>query len=208
MKIRTRRILRIGAVAIFSALLFVGVLGAVGTGAWFSDVETSNGNTFTAGSLDLKVNGGDDNVVLFTVSNMRPGNQPKASWTLANDGTLNGYLDLENITVTNNENGLLEPEIAAGDATPDVGELQDVVNLRLFIDTNGDGWISAGEVVFYNGPAGAVAGHYELDQLITAGGNVKIVALFDWWSTADDNKAMGDDMTLNITFELAQTTGQ
>ncbi len=36
-------------------LVFVGALVASATGAFFSDVETSSANTFTAGSIDLKV---------------------------------------------------------------------------------------------------------------------------------------------------------
>ncbi|MFC1653666.1 TasA family protein [Patescibacteria group bacterium] len=181
------------------------------TMALFSDTETSTGNTFTAGSLDLDVDGNNGtNTVKFTVSNMRPGNQPKGTYTLNNVGTLNGYLDLESISVSNNENSCLEPESDDGDVTcnspgPGEGELQDVVNMRLFMDYGCDGWISVGDDVFYNGPTGSVAGSYDLDELITAGGNTCMVALFDWWNTADDNKAMGDDMTLDMTFELLQT---
>ena len=37
------------------AIVFVGAVAAGATGAFFSDTETSTGNTFTAGSLDLKV---------------------------------------------------------------------------------------------------------------------------------------------------------
>ncbi len=38
-----------------TAIVFVGAAAAGATGAFFSDVETSTGNTFTAGALDLKV---------------------------------------------------------------------------------------------------------------------------------------------------------
>ncbi|MDO8430681.1 MAG: TasA family protein [Candidatus Taylorbacteria bacterium] len=38
-----------------SAVVFLGAAVAGGTGAFFGDVETSTGNTFAAGSLDLKV---------------------------------------------------------------------------------------------------------------------------------------------------------
>ncbi len=38
-----------------SMIAFVGAIAAGATGAWFSDTETSTGNTFTAGSLDLKI---------------------------------------------------------------------------------------------------------------------------------------------------------
>lgn len=36
-------------------LLFVGAIVATTTGAFFSDTETSTGNTFTAGAIDLKI---------------------------------------------------------------------------------------------------------------------------------------------------------
>ena len=36
-------------------IVFVGAVVAGGTGAFFSDTETSTANIFTAGALDLKV---------------------------------------------------------------------------------------------------------------------------------------------------------
>jgi predicted ribosomally synthesized peptide with SipW-like signal peptide len=38
-----------------AAIVFVGALAAGATGAFFSDSETSTGNTFTAGAIDLKI---------------------------------------------------------------------------------------------------------------------------------------------------------
>jgi hypothetical protein len=78
----------------------------------------------------------------------------------------------------------------------------------MFLDRDCDGWVGGGDTTFYNGFTGAVAGNYELDEPINASANTCVTVIFDWWSTADDNKAMGDDMTLDMTFELAQTTGQ
>lgn len=189
-------------------ILVAGMFASAGTTAWFSDTETSNGNTFTATSLDLNVDGGNINVVKFTVSNMRPGNQPKATYTLTNVGTLMAYLDLESIGVTDYENVRIDPEIDAGDTTDGVGELSSVVNLRLFIDYGGDGWISTGDVVFFNGLVNTLPGNFELDEPINAASTTYITALFDWWSTPNDNQAMTDSLVLDIGFELAQTTGQ
>jgi predicted ribosomally synthesized peptide with SipW-like signal peptide len=191
--------------------LLVSAAAYSATMAYFSDNETSTGNTFTAGTLDLNVDGGNTNVVKFTVSNMRPGNQPKGKFTLANVGSINGYLDLESIAVIGNENTCIEPETEAGDITcgdPNEGELDDVVNVRLFEDNDGDGWIGTGETVFYDGKVKDLPANFERNLLINAGSTKYITAIFDWWSTTDDNKAMGDDMTLDITFELAQNTTQ
>ena len=38
-----------------SAIAVVAALVAVGTGAFYGDTETSTGNTFTAGAIELKV---------------------------------------------------------------------------------------------------------------------------------------------------------
>ena len=189
-----------------------GMMGA-GTFSYFSDVETSKGNTFSAGVLDLNVDGKNKNVVKFTVSNMRPGNQPKGMWNLSNVGTIDGYLDLENITVTSYENGRLDPEKAAGDTTggnpgKGKGELQDVVNLSLFVDRDCNGWISTGDYVFFNDKVANLPSSFDLNESIPANGYVHIVAIFDWWSTPNDNIAQSDSFTLDITFELAQNPAQ
>ena len=201
-------------------LLSLSVIGAVaaivigGTVAYFSDTETSTGNTFTAGTLNLTVNDKDgENVILFNLSNLRPGDQPKGKYTIKNIGSINGYLDIENISFESYENECIEPEIEAGDTTcetgPDQGELDDVLNLRMFLDYNGDGWISTGEPVFFNGKVKDLPTHFELNEPVPANGGVDFVAeIYDWWNTPDDNKAQSDSLVINMTFELAQTTGQ
>ena len=201
---------------ILKSLVIVVAMAALAVGAtnaYFSDSVTSNGNSFASGTLELNVDSGRTNVVKFNVPNMVPGNQPKGSWLVANVGSINGYLDLENVAVSDQENGCNGAEVAAGDVTCDnpgagQGELDQLVNLRLFVDRDGDGWIGGGDTVFYNGPVSGVAGNYELNELINTGNNTTITAILDWHSTPNDNLAQGDSMTLDLTFELAQTAGQ
>jgi len=193
--------------SLLGLILAISLVG-LGAFAFFSDVETSTGNTFTAGTLDLNIDGSNTNVVKFTVGNMRPGNQPKGSYTLANVGTINGFLDLENIVVTSAENGRLDPEIEAGDTTDGVGELQNVLGVYLFVDYGKDGWFSVGDKVIYNGLAKDMPTHFELNEPLAAGADVNIQAIINWWSTPNDNQAQSDSMTIDITFELAQTEGQ
>lgn len=196
-------------------VLVIGLAGA-GTFAYFSDTETSTGNTFTAGTLDLTVNDKNgENVQLFNVSNLRPGSQPKGSYRINNIGSINGYLDIESISVESYENGCIEPEIQAGDTScgtgSDQGELDEQLNLRMFLDYNGDGWISTGEPVFFNGRVNTLPANFELNELVPAGGGVDFVAeIYDWWSgqDIDDNLAQSDSLVVNMTFELGQTTGQ
>lgn len=193
--------------------LVIGMVGA-GTFAYFSDTETSNDNTFLAGRLDLTLNGKNgENVVLFNVSNLRPGNQPKATYTINNVGTIDGYLDIENITVQSYENNCIEPEIQDGDTScgdgADQGELDDVLHLRMFLDYNGDGWISQGEPVFFDNKVKNLPSNFELNEPVPPDGGTDFVAeIYDWWSTPDDNQAQSDSVVINLTFELAQTSEQ
>lgn len=194
-----------------SGLVIAAIVAIAGTATWsyFSDTETSEGNTFSAGSIDLNIDGQNSNVVKFTRSNLRPGNQPKDGYLLANVGTIDGFLDLENISVTSFENECVDPEIDAGDATCDDpgegdGELQDVLNLRLFVDYGCDGWISTGDNVFYNDVVANLPSNFDLDEDLDAGDDVCIEALFDWWNTPNDDLAQTDSFELDLTFELTQ----
>lgn len=191
-------------------IVLVGSVTVGATKAYWADTETSNGNTFTAGTLDLTVDGNNGtNTVKFNYTSLRPGNQPNSGYILANIGSVNGFLNISNISVTNSENGCFEPESSAGDITCDnpgagQGELQSVVNLRLFVDRNGDGYISVGDTVLYNGLLGSVPANLTFNEPVNAGANTRIGAILDWWNTPDDNKAQGDTAVLNMTFGLSQ----
>lgn len=83
-------------------IVFVGAVVASGTGAFFSDTATATGNTFTAGTLDLKIaknsssdtpTGGwlEDQPLSWNFSDMAPGGTPSVSsvW-LRNVGSVDG----------------------------------------------------------------------------------------------------------------------
>lgn len=191
-------------------ILVAGVFASAGTLTLLSDTETSNGNTFTATSLDLKLDDGDVNVVKWTVNNMKPGSQAIRTFKLTNVGTLAGYLDLENIVVTDYENGRIDPETNAGDITDGVGELSSVVKINFFVDNApSNGWYGVEDVYFFpNGFVNTLPTNFDLNEPIPAGGTIYISAQVNWWSTPNDNQAMTDSFVLDIGFELAQTAGQ
>ena len=200
------------AVSVMALGLVLALAGA-GTFAYFSDTETSTGNTFSAGTLDLTLNENNGQNVSFSFSNLKPGSQPKVSYKVNNVGTISGYLDIEEISVASYENDCTEPEVQAGDSTcgtgADQGELDDVLNLRMFLDYDGNGWISTGEPVFFNGKIKDLPLNFELNEPVPANGGTDFVAeIYDWWNTADDNKAQSDSVVINMTFELAQTQAQ
>lgn len=115
----------------------------------FSDTETSTGNTFTAGTLDLEVDGGNDPLgAKFSASNMVPGQKYHAGTvTLSNVGSVDGVLTLMVENPVSNENGLTEAEETDGDilgiqidptgynADSGDGELWDQTTLRICLET-------------------------------------------------------------------------
>ncbi|MDI6826781.1 MAG: TasA family protein [Candidatus Aenigmarchaeota archaeon] len=73
---------------ILASLMVIGLVATamgMGTYAYFYDIETSTGNTFTAGTLDLKVDGKDDPYVfVFSISNAKPGDSGSHTFTTHN----------------------------------------------------------------------------------------------------------------------------
>ncbi|RLI40291.1 hypothetical protein DRO69_13115 [Candidatus Bathyarchaeota archaeon] len=76
-----------------SVLMMVLVATAAGAGtfAYFSDTETSSGNTFTAGTMDLKLNGGDSVTATWTVDDWAPGETVTATLKIKNVGSVGAY---------------------------------------------------------------------------------------------------------------------
>jgi spore coat-associated protein N len=100
-------------IASLAMILTLGLMG--GSFAYFSDTETSNGNTFTAGTLDLKVDtdptGGvtwsdgplgslnDTSALNDMINNMAPGDYISGNFGIKNDGSIEGVADFK-VTVT------------------------------------------------------------------------------------------------------------
>lgn len=76
---------------ILISLLTIGVASAglgYGTFAFFSDTETSGSNLFTAGDLDLTLNGQNSVVTALSASNFAPGDFASGSILLRNEGSI------------------------------------------------------------------------------------------------------------------------
>jgi spore coat-associated protein N len=120
--------------------------------AYFSDTETSTGNAFTAGTLDLVVNGENpwaDYEFNVGPDVVRPGANGSQPINLRNSGTVSGLARIR-IDVTadgDDENGVNEPENALGDTGP-LGELDN--NLMITV-MNGSSTILSGYLSSING---------------------------------------------------------
>jgi predicted ribosomally synthesized peptide with SipW-like signal peptide len=203
------RKMKLAKVLIVLVAILAVALSGMGAYAWFYDTESSPANSFTAGTLDLKLNGADA-PVSHTFTNLVPGSQPNLSWTLKNDGSITGYLDIESISVVSDDNGCNDPETEAGDQTcgNGGGELDDIVGLRLMLDANCNGWYEATDTILYDGVPSGIGAAYDSNISIPAGGTTCVNVLVNWTSTNSDNLAQGDDMTLAMVFQLGQTTSQ
>lgn len=202
---------RIIGLAVVLCMVIIIAFGAIGTGAWFSDQETSNNNAIAAGTLDMTIDGVNTNVIKFNVANAQPGNQPTSYWILKNEGTVGGKLTIDNVNVTETGGVATEPEAAAGD-TANAGDLGQLVNIRLYIDNAPiTGYYGSEDTMFYNGPlAGLNATVFNaLNLSLPAGSSVRINAVIDWWSHDGniDNKGQGDTASFDIDFLLTQIHG-
>lgn len=173
-------------------VLLVAALAGAGTFAAFSDVETSTANSFTAGTLDLKINDADGASIpaLFTVSDVKPGDSGTATYTLKNSGTIAGYLDLSGITMTNTEGTNTEAEVN----TAEPGDLGANMNVTVTIGTT----------TVYTGPLASMAGAYDLDIALGAGGSTTLIIAWSVPGTVG-NDIQGDVTNLAFTVELDQT---
>ncbi|HWO07766.1 MAG TPA: SipW-dependent-type signal peptide-containing protein [Candidatus Paceibacterota bacterium] len=162
---------------VLGLILIVGAGGALisGTTAFFSDTETSSGNTFTAGEIDLTI---DNESYYLGVFN------DATSWTLTNLNETHkffNFLDLKpgdygedtisihvetndaylcaNVTLTSNDdNGINDPEDDAGDTTdgPGNGELAGQVNFAWWADDGDNVFEDDEELLHPIGPIGAL----------------------------------------------------
>jgi predicted ribosomally synthesized peptide with SipW-like signal peptide len=163
---------------IVRSLLVVVAVAAIAGGAtysYFSDTETSAGNTFTAGTLDLKVNGIDDPLpIVLNSENMQPGKVYNAGTVeVRNDGSIAGKVTLKILNPVSNENGELEPELSLSgignrqgrdlpnteidptgyDNNTGYGELWDQLGLKFYVDENENGVMEWYEPVIWGGAA-------------------------------------------------------
>ena len=191
--------------SLITVLLMVGMVTGATT-AYFSDTETSTGNTFATGTLDLNLDGSNSNIVKFTVPNMKPEDSQTGTWRVNNVGSMAGYLDLQNITQTHSAGTTTESELAV--ENPDVGTLGSLLNVNLFVDVNNNGVLDAGETTIYSGLIGSMATDYNQNLSLVAGATNYITMIVSWPSSANDNKGQGDTVQLDIIFELGQTAGQ
>lgn len=150
-------------------IIFAGAVATGATGAFFSDTETSTGNTFTAGALDLQIDNESyvtnssgqlvasnnntwslsdlTNQLFFSFTDLKPGDIGEDTISI-HAGTNDAWACLAVDVTATPENSLEGPEVDASDAGPaggDNGELQNYLNFTFWRD-DGDNVFETGEV--------------------------------------------------------------
>lgn len=183
-----------------SLIAAVAAIAGGATYAYFSDVETSTGNTITAGTLDLSADGNNGTQpVKFTLGvndGVVPGGHGTIKYALKNEGDVPGYIDVHEVTVVNTEGLNPEPETN----TTGAGELGSHVNVV----------VTVGGSPIYSGTLdGFVANDGNKSIPLAAGGTADAEIAWSWPDGgASDNDAMGDVATVGMTFELGQEISQ
>ena len=197
---------------ILLSLLTIALVATVAVGAtraYFSDTETSVGNSITAGTLDLKVGGQDDPTVAhITLTSI----VPAAPWTtqrgqgfaLTNAGSVPGTVTATVKNLVDNENGCIEPETSAGDVTCGAteGELSGLlIHTQWLLNQAPWGAIAPGFASLQAVDGVPVTGaNFQLNP-----GETKNVYLQMYWDTTpNDNLAQGDGVSYDVEFVLNQ----
>lgn len=197
-------------------LAVVGFVGYQATTALFTDTERTEDSTFTAGTLDMNVDGNNgtafDNIVVGNIGADGTVSGSK-TWTINNTGTVPGELAFQMLELRNYENRCNEPE-ALVDTT--CGDPQDVNDLGLGLGELGNAVstvVKVGDTQYVaSNLATANQGEYKTQWdaaptvTIPAGGSVTVT--MDWATNPASygNEVQSDSLDFDLQFDLTQVT--
>lgn len=166
-----------------------------GTMAYFSNTEESTGNTVSAGTLDLTTGGDNTASTTVDIGDVAPGQSDSGSTTLANNGSIDGSIDLIFGSASNSEGDNPDPEPTT---TPN-GDLGDALEVT----------VSVGNTDVRSGTFNSVFDGSEADANVAlAAGSSKDLTISWTLPSGVGNEVQGDSVSGDITIELNQTSGQ
>jgi predicted ribosomally synthesized peptide with SipW-like signal peptide len=220
---------------ILTSVLIIGVAAAlmgIGTFAYFSDIESSTGNTITTGVIDLEVNGQNPWEASFS-EELKPGRNMEKEFVLHMTGDSNPAKAWFRITDIVDDQGVSsEPEQEAEDGTP-VCDLSNHIKVDIAMESNTPGmwmWYTKEDGGGWHAHPDDWDWESHLDDLYTLAeiGSIGWIQLtgdcdlptnlqpceeytfhlsFHNTLNGDDNEYQGDTTTFTIEFYVTQTDG-
>ena len=201
-------------------IALVGALIGAGVYAYFSDTETSTGNSFTAGTLDLTVDGANPWAsTKITAANMKPGSSGVVDCTLVNAGNLNGTLTVDIKSLVDSQGTCPEPECVNEGGTYSGGSctgntvvtLSSKMDIVVWVDNGaGSGTANNGlkdgtEQQLFSGTlfAADAAAAWSVTGGLSAGSTTYIGISYSI-ATSVTNEIQDDSSTFTIEFVLGQ----
>lgn len=206
--------LKLLASVLVLAVALTGVLGA--TAAYFNDTEQST-TTVAAGTLDLTIGNGGATIPAY-ICNMVPGETKEVLVAkLKNAGSIDGRIAFKEMLLTEDENGLMEPEVGDTDETGELGSkltytIKFYRSLASVLGANDVdfGFLTQADIIFtlqFNARDILLedfASRFINLPTLRPGEYCYAVIDVTWVPTDSDNIAQSDKVILNGVFELAQ----
>jgi len=151
------------------------------------------------------------------VANIKPGDSDIGIIRLKNIGTITGEIDALIINITqDNENNCNTPEAledpTCADPGADAGELDDYLNIVLWVDSNDDDILSTSTEIFFISPAQSLSALNGVTLFPSSPINLSAEESADiklkWQADPDHlsgNLLQSDDTAFTITFNFIQT---
>jgi len=200
---------------ILTAVFVVGLVATMagaGIYAYFSDTETSTGNIFTAGTLNLQIRDGDESwgdgvTSTWTMSNMKPGDTCTGFVGLRRLGTISA--DHLEIACSNSVTDPPGPESDTEEGTTDMDEAMEITHMLYYDDTWEVDLLAL--LTDQNGNGIKDLDDFEtqgFDDLTPPNGATWFEMDLRFHPTLADNDYQGDTLTTTILFTLNQHSSQ
>ena len=183
----------------------VAAMAGAGTFAYFTDTETSTGNVFTAGTLDLWVEMLNPLKTHFDIKNIQPSYAEECDINLTNSGTCNGSLSLWIENLVDQENGRTEPEkhVDSTGGNPGVGNGELSQNLYVVVKD------TASSYEYYNDTLQNLSlKHYDMSTQIDLGeldgGETRFITVGYYVPSTVGNIIQSDSSKFDIVVDLLQ----
>jgi len=197
---------------ILISLSIIGAVAAIaigGTIAYFNDTETSSGNNFTAGTLNLQVGSEDPTIWSYHTEDIKPGDEDIEFVSIQNTGSLDGYLHITFANLVNDEMGCTEPEgdnldTTCGNPGNNEGELAENLDILIYLDENEDEDFDLGiDTLIYQGKVRGILQGDLFNYPLLSGDSKEFTMEWELASSVG-NIVQSDKTGYDINFELTQ----